>query len=170
MSVIDNNYHNFIEEIKNKIAISSYKAALQVNRDLILLYHHIGKEILKHQHQHGWGAKIIDNLSKDLRNSFPEMKGFSTQNLKYMRRFAEEYSLDEIGQQAIDQLPWGHNITLIYKVEDKIERIFYIQKTLENGWSRSILEIQIGTNLYKRQGQAINNFLIFTINTKLHSK
>lgn len=122
------NYTQFLDELKQKVAISRHKAALNVNKELILLYHHIGSEIIKSQKQHGWGAKIIDQLSRDLRNEFPEMKGFSPQNLKYMRRFAEEYSLDEIGQQAIDQLPWGHNITLMYEVPDKKEREFYFKK------------------------------------------
>jgi predicted nuclease of restriction endonuclease-like (RecB) superfamily len=86
------------------------------------------------------------------------MKGFSPQNLKYMRRFAEEYSLDEIGQQAIDQLPWGHNIILMYQVPDKKERAFYIQKAREYGWSRSLLSMQIESSLYKREGKAVTNF------------
>jgi predicted nuclease of restriction endonuclease-like (RecB) superfamily len=86
------------------------------------------------------------------------MKGFSPQNLKYMRRFAEEYSLDEIGQQAVDQLPWGHIITLMYAVSDKRERIFYGNATLQNNWSRNALSMQIETNLFRRQGKAITNF------------
>ncbi|WP_369408579.1 DUF1016 N-terminal domain-containing protein, partial [Wolbachia endosymbiont of Atemnus politus] len=73
------------------MATSRYKAALAVNSKLILLYHYIGTEILKRQEEHGWGAKVIDQLSKDLRDTFPDMKGFSTRNLKYMRKFAEEY-------------------------------------------------------------------------------
>lgn len=86
------------------------------------------------------------------------MKEFSPQNLKYMRRFAEEYSSDEIGQQAIDQLPWGHIITLIYDVVDKPERAFYINGTIQNGWSRNVLSMQIETNLFKRRGKSITNF------------
>jgi predicted nuclease of restriction endonuclease-like (RecB) superfamily len=101
---------------------------------------------------------VIDQLSKDLRSEFPEMKGFSKQNLKYMKRFAQEYDIDEIGQQAVDQIPWGHLITLIYDEKDKQERAFYINGTVENGWSRNILSIQIETNLFKRQGSAITNF------------
>ncbi|HAT9712896.1 TPA: DUF1016 family protein [Legionella pneumophila subsp. pneumophila] len=135
-----------------------YRAALSVNKELILLYHLIGTEIINSQKQHGWGAKIITQLSRDLRSEFPEMKGFSPQNLKYMRRFAEEYNLDEIGQQAIDQLPWGHNITLMYEVPDKKEREFYIQKAKEYSWSRNVLSMQIESDLYKREGKAITNF------------
>lgn len=86
------------------------------------------------------------------------MKGFSPQNLKYMRKFAEEYRLGEIGQQAVDQIPWGHIVTLIYAISDKAERHFYIQETMQNGWSRNILSMQIETNLFKRQGNAVTNF------------
>lgn len=125
---------------------------------MIFLYHHIGTEILRSQEIHGWGSKIIKQLSHDLRSEFPEMKGFSPQNLKYMKRFAQEYSFEEIGQQAIDQLPWGHNITLMYEVSDKKEREFYIQKIKEYGWTRNILSMQIETNLYQREGKAITNF------------
>jgi len=85
---------------------------LSVNKELILLYHPIGTEILKSQEMHGWGSKIIDQVSRDLRSEFPEMKGFSTRNLKYMRKFAEEYSEPEFVQQLVAQLPWGHNIFL----------------------------------------------------------
>ncbi len=125
---------------------------------MILLYHYIGSEILRSQEKHGWGAKIIEQLSRDLRSEFPEMKGFSPQNLKYMKRFAEEYNFEEIGQQAVDQLPWGHNIALMYEIKDKTEREFYIQKTKEHGWSRNVLSMQIETDLYRREGKAVTNF------------
>ena len=152
------NYTQFLEEVKKRVAASRYKAVLHINKELILLYHHIGSEISKSQKQHGWGAKIIEKLSLDLRKEFPAMKGFSPQNLKYMRRFAEEYSLEVIGQQAIDQLPWGHNIVLMYEVSDKKERAFYIQKVRKHGWSRNVLSMQIESNLYKREGKAVTNF------------
>ena len=107
---------------------------------------------------HGWGAKIIDNLSHDLQLSFPEMKGFSTRNLKYMRKFAEEYSEMPIVQQLVAQLPWGHNIYLIESIAAKETRLFYAQKAIENGWSRNVMEMQVGTSLHKSQGKAITNF------------
>ena len=112
-NIAGDNYKKFLDDLKSRVATSRYKAALSANREMILLYHHIGAEILRSQDKHGWGAKIISQLSRDLRSEFPEMKGFSPQNLKYMKRFAEEYSLEEIGQQAVDQLPWGHNIVLM---------------------------------------------------------
>lgn len=152
------NYKEFLNDLKERVATSRYKAALNVNREMIFLYHHIGSEIIQSQEKHGWGAKIINQLSLDLRAEFPEMKGFSPQNLKYMKRFAEEYSFEEIGQQAVDRLPWGHNIILMYELSDKTEREFYIKKTVEHGWTRNVLSMQIETNLYKREGKAVTNF------------
>ena len=116
-NITGENYKNFLDDLKSRVATSRYKAALSANREMILLYHHIGTEILSSQNKHGWGARIIEQLSRDLRSEFPEMKGFSPQNLKYMKRFAQEYSIEEIGQQAVDQLPWGHNIVLMYETE-----------------------------------------------------
>ncbi len=157
-SIIDLAYGAFFEGLKKRVESSRSQAALKVNRELILLYHHIGFQILTSQVEHGWGAKVIDQLSRDFKVAFPEMKGFSPQNLKYMKRFAQEYGADEIGQQAVDQLPWGHNVALMYGVSDKQERAFYIKKVIEHGWSRNILSIQIETNLYKREGKAVSNF------------
>lgn len=157
-NIAGDNYKKFLADLKSRVATSRYKAALSANREMILLYHYIGTEILSSQDKHGWGAKIISQLSRDLRSEFPEMKGFSPQNLKYMKRFAEEYNLEEIGQQAVDQLPWGHNIVLMYEIQDKKEREFYIQKTRDHSWTRNILSMQIETNLYKREGKAITNF------------
>jgi predicted nuclease of restriction endonuclease-like (RecB) superfamily len=157
--ILNKEYAAFLEQIKARVVTSRYQATLAINREMLHLYHHIGTEIIRSQHLHGWGARIITQLSKDLKAEFPEMKGFSPQNLKYMKRFAEEYTLDEIGQQAVDQLPWGHNIELMYAIADKKERQFYIEKTRQNGWSRNVLSMQIETNLYKREGKAVTNFL-----------
>jgi len=154
-SIVNQEYSSFLDDLKKRVSTSRYKAALSVNTELIQLYHHIGTVIIDSQVKQGWGGKIIEQLSRDLRSEFPDMKGFSPQNLKYMKRFAEEYGSDVIGQQAIDQLPWGH---IIYEVADKTERAFYINGTIQNGWSRNILSMQIETNLYKRQGQSITNF------------
>jgi predicted nuclease of restriction endonuclease-like (RecB) superfamily len=157
-NIINQEYSQFLADLKQRVMSSRYKAALSVNKELILLYHHIGMQILEAQNNQGWGAKIIDQLSKDLQSEFPDMKGFSPQNLKYMRKFAEEYKTDEISQQGVDQIPWGHIVTLIYAISSGNERQFYIQGTLKNGWSRNILSMQIETNLFKRQGNAITNF------------
>jgi GNAT superfamily N-acetyltransferase/predicted nuclease of restriction endonuclease-like (RecB) superfamily len=103
-NIITTEYQKFVADLKERVASSRYKAALSVNKELILLYHHIGTQILEAQSKQGWGAKVLDQLSRDLRSEFPDMKGFSPQNLKYMRKFAEEYKSREIGQQPVDQL------------------------------------------------------------------
>lgn len=157
-SIINQDYTSFLEDLKNRVASSRYKAALSVNKELILLYHHMGSEILKSQEKHGWGAKIIDQLSRDLQSAFPEMKGFSTRNLKYMRKFAEEYSDPEFVQEVLAQLTWYHNMTLLDKVPDKQNRLFYVKQAIEHGWSRNIMVMQIESTLHKRQGQAVTNF------------
>lgn len=157
-NLTNNDYIGFLDNLKSRVAASRYKAALSVNKELILLYHHIGTEILKSQSTHGWGAKIIDQLSQDLKTAFPESKGFSTRNLKYMRKFAEEHPDLEFVQQLVAQLPWGHIVYLMNMVSDKQIRIFYISQTVEHGWSRSIMVMQIETALHKRKGAAITNF------------
>ncbi|WP_341817697.1 MULTISPECIES: YhcG family protein [unclassified Wolbachia] len=156
--IIAKEYTEFLEQLKDRIATSRYKAALAVNSKLILLYHYIGTEILKRQREHGWGAKVIDQLSKDLRSTFPEMKGFSMRNLKYMRKFAEEYPDVEFVQEPLAQLTWYHNITLLEKIESHEIRLFYVKKAIEHGWSRNIMVMQIELGLHKRQGKAITNF------------
>ena len=156
--VINQEYSLLIKDLKKRVAESRYKASLSVNKEMILLYHHIGQKILENQEKYGWGAKVIEQLSKDLRSSFPGMKGFSAQNLKYMKKFAQEYPDKQISQRLVDQIPWGHNVELMYSVKNKEEREFYIKKTIKHGWSRNVLVLQIESNLYKRQGEAITNF------------
>nr|WP_253308974.1 PDDEXK nuclease domain-containing protein [Rickettsia endosymbiont of Ceutorhynchus assimilis] len=156
--IIAKEYTEFLEQLKEQIATSRYKSALAVNSKLIMLYHYIGAEILKRQKEYGWGAKVIDQLSKDLRSAFPEMKGFSPRNLKYMRKFAEEYSDIEFVQEPLAQLTWYHNVTLLEKIESRETRLFYIKEAIEHGWSRNIMVMQIELGLHKRQGKAITNF------------
>src|SRR5206468_1177363 len=110
-----------------------------------------GREILQKQQQLGWGAKVVERLSKDLRREFPDMKGFSLRNLKYMRAFAEAYPDDQFVQQPAAQIPWFHNCILLDKVKDATEREWYIRQTIENGWSRDVLALQINSRLYQRQ-------------------
>lgn len=151
-------YQSFIEDIKTRILSSRYQAARAVNKELILLYHHIGTQILEKQKAQGWGAKVIEHLSKDLKMAFPEMKGFSVTNLKYMKVFAETFETNEISQQSADQLPWYHLVILLTRIKAKEERQWYIQKTIQEGWSRDRLEAQIESHVYHRQGNAITNF------------
>lgn len=157
-NIINQEYNKFLADLKERVASSRYKAALSVNKELILLYHHIGTQILEAQNKAGWGAKVIDQLSKDLASEFPEMKGFSVRNLKYMRKFASEYPDAQFVQQLVAQLPWGHIVTIMYSTADEDERMFYINETRINGWSRNILSMQIETNLFKSQGNAVTNF------------
>ena len=151
-------YAAFLEDIKRRVASAQIKAALSVNRELILLYWQIGREILERQAAQGWGAKVVDNLAKDLRNAFPEMKGFSPRNLKYMRAFAESYPEPEFVQQVAAQIPWFTNCLILDKIGDLAEREWYIRQTIEQGWSRNVLGLQIESELFERQGKALTNF------------
>jgi len=137
--ILGKDYDQLLGDLKRRVSTSRYKAAISVNKELILLYQHVGTTILNSQAKHGWGSKVIDQLSKDLRASFPEMKGFSTRNLKYMRKFAEEYPDSVFVQQAVAQLPWGHITLLMDRLSDKEARMFYIRNAIEHGWSRSIM-------------------------------
>lgn len=154
----DENYFALLDGLKQRIRTAQVKAALAVNKELVLLYWSIGKEILQRQQQEGWGRKVIERLAKDLKREFPDMKGFSRSNLMYMRAFAEAWPEEQIVHQAGGQIPWKHNCILIDKVKDQTERLWYIQQTIDNGWSRNVLTLQIESDLYKRQGGAITNF------------
>lgn len=153
-----NDYVQLLDTLKERIRTSRLRAALAVNEELILLYWEIGRDILDRQDSAGWGAKIVDRLSADVKHDFPEMTGFSPRNLKYMRALAEAFPNREIVQQVIAQLPWGHAITLVEAVKDRAQRIWYAEQAREHGWSRKVLAFQIGSDLFARQGKAITNF------------
>lgn len=144
-------YLKILEKLKGKIRQAQYRAYLTVNKEMVFLYWDIGKTILEQQKKQGWGAKVIDKLSKDLTVAFPDMKGFSPRNLKYMRSFAEAYPDKQIVQQVVAQIPWGHNIRILDNVKSYHERLWYINETIKNGWSRNVLVHQIESNLYERQ-------------------
>ncbi len=154
-SIITNEYAEFISALKADIQKSQIKAALSVNRELVLLYWRIGNGILAKQKELGWGAKVVEQISLDLRLEFPAMKGFSRTNLLYMRSFAGNYPDYEFVQQAAGQIPWFHNCVILDKVKNYTEREFYIRKTIENGWSRNVLEIQNFTR--KPAGKSSDN-------------
>ena len=156
--ILPENYGEFLESLKQRVRLSQVRAAVAVNQGLIMLYWHIGKEISSNVSKKKWGSKVIDRLSKDLKQEFPGMSGFSLRNLQYMRTFAVAYSDESIVQRVVAQLPWGHNTSLLDKLEIQEERLWYVQKTLENGWSRDILVLQITTGLYNRIGGAMTNF------------
>ncbi len=151
-------YGKWLEELKARIHTARQRATLAVNRELIKLYWQIGCDILARQAEQGWGAKVIDRLSHDLRTAFPEMKGFSRTNLMYMRAFAEAWPEEQIVQQPVGQLPWGHNLVLLTKLKDREERLWYARKAIEHGWSRNVMVMQIETRLLERQGKALTNF------------
>ncbi len=157
-SPIPENYDDFLRDLKERIRSAQVRAALSVNRELVLLYWQLGRDILTRQRQQGWGAKVITKLSKDLRQAFPEMKGFSRTNLLYMRAFAEAYPDEQIVQAVLGQITWYHNIALLDKLKSLDERLWYAQKTVENGWSRNVLVHQIETGLHRRLGAALTNF------------
>lgn len=151
-------YAQWLSGLKQRIQGARQRAALAVNRELILLYWQIGRDILHRQQAQGWGAKVIERLAQDLRAAFPEMKGFSRSNLMYMRSFSEAWPDEAIVQQAVGQLPWGQNLILLAKLKTNTERLWYATKAIEHGWSRAILMMQIETCLYQRQGATQNNF------------
>lgn len=153
-------YKDFLEEIKKKIREAQLRASLSVNSELVLLYWSIGSSILEKQLKEGWGAKIIDRMSKDLGADFPGVSGFSVRNLKYMRKFAEVYPDSQIVQAVLAQLPWWHNLLIIEKLKDPEARKWYAYEVIKNGWSGRALEEAIHSNLYGRKGKAITNFQI----------
>jgi predicted nuclease of restriction endonuclease-like (RecB) superfamily len=156
MTLETNDYAAFLTDLKTRIRAARTKAALAVNRELVLLYWQIGQGILERQRVARWGDQVLERLSTDLRAEFPDMQGFSRTNLKYMRMFAAAHP--EFGQQPVDQLPWGHNVVLLSKLKDDRQREWYIRACIQNGWSRAVLEAQIATRLHERQGKAVHNF------------
>ncbi len=151
-------YAAWLAELKTRIHNVQQRAALAVNRELVLLYWQIGRDILDRQGREGWGAKVIERLAQDLRSAFPDMKGFSPRNLKYMRAFAEAWPDTEFVQGVLAQLPWYHQLALLDKLKTEDERRWYAAKAIQHGWSRNVLVIQIETRLRERSGQAVTNF------------
>ena len=150
-------YPAWLESLKRQIRAARVRAALTVNAELIQLYHKIGTDILQRQETHQWGDKIIQHLAADLKAAFPDMKGFSDRNLKYMRYFAEQCPSALIGQQPAAQLPWFHIVTILTKARPA-EREWYATHAIAAGWSRSTLEHNISNRLHRRQGAAVSNF------------
>lgn len=177
-------YTDFLAEIKKQIRSSQAKAALAVNSALIEMYWNIGREIAEKQAAHSWGNRIIEQLANDLKKEFPGISGFSRANLFFIRRFYLFYadvkvqqavrllSDEEISMQQpvafskdfanigtfLAQIPWGHHILILTKIKEKQTALFYIQQTIENNWSRAVLDLHIAQNLFARQGKAITNF------------
>lgn len=151
-------YDEWLRDLKRRIEGARQRAALAANQEQIGIYHQIGSEIVERQRAQAWGARVIDRLSADLRAAFPEMRGFSTRNLKYMRVFAQECPDLRIGQQSAAQLPWFHIVTLLTKLTDPSLREWYARAAVEGSWPRETLERNIGNQLHRRQGAAVTNF------------
>lgn len=159
-------YAQTLSDLKHKVKEAQLKAAISLNQELLRLYWAIGKTIIDKQENSGWGTKLIERLAKDLKEEFPDDGGFSRTNVFRMRSFYLAYSncLTAAGQLQEDRIkvlfniPWGHNLILLDKLKNCEERLWYANKIIENGWSRSILTIWIENDLYKREGKAITNF------------
>lgn len=184
--IINNEYKNWLVELKSTIQQRQIKAALAVNTELIKLYWELGKQIVEKQENAKWGTKFIEQLSKDLKAEFPDIGGFSKRNIEIIRQWYLFYadnsliakhlvsqlvnypqSVEEIekSQQLIAELenllfsiPWGHHILILQKNKNINDAFFYVQQTIENNWSRAVLEYQIETSLHTRHGNAITNF------------
>lgn len=151
-------YPQLLEELKIRIRSAQVRAALAVNRELVLLYWSIGRDILARQGSEGWGTRVIDRLAHDLQNEFPGVEGFSLRSLKYMRALAEAWPEEPIVQQLIAQLPWGHNLRVLDRIKDRPTREWYLRASLEYGWSQNILVHMIAGRMHEREGKALTNF------------
>lgn len=151
-------YAEWLVDLKARIHAAQQRAALAVNTELISLYWQIGRDILDRQAEQGWGAKVVERLSRDLRAAFPDLGGFSRANLMYMRAFAEAWPDGAIVQQSVGQIPWGHNIVLLTKLKQRDARLAYAAATVEHGWSRNVLAIQVEAKALERQGKSVTNF------------
>ena len=157
MLMNDNQYLGVVKEIKERIEQARHSVVLSANKELILMYYEIGKIINFHK---SWGNKFIDNLAKDIKLAYPDSTGYSSRKLKYMAKFAAEYTDEQIVQTLSAQLTWSHNIDIMDKVKDMDERKWYMLKAIENGWSHNVLVHQIESKLYERQavGTKVTNF------------
>ncbi|MCF8358307.1 MAG: PDDEXK nuclease domain-containing protein [Prolixibacteraceae bacterium] len=178
----DETYKNWLIFLKDRIRSAQLKAATSVNKEMIMLYWDIGKSIIEKQKEHKWGSKIVDNLSKDLKNEFQHTNGFSRTNLFAMRKFYlfyKDYSFEivhQIGEQSaktplvhqpggqlpphsiLCKIPWRHHVLILSNIQSCNDAIFYMEQTIRNNWSRNVLELQIDSKLIERSGKALNNF------------
>jgi predicted nuclease of restriction endonuclease-like (RecB) superfamily len=164
MIIADQQYITWLRDIKSNIQRSQIKASVAVNTELIKMYWYLGKEISEKQEKSVWGSGFIDQLSKDLKADFQEMSGFSPKNLRYCKSFYEFWQQAVANLQTnenqlhIFEIPWGHHIMILQKVKNEGEALFYVEQTIENNWSRAVLEYQIETKLHERQGNIVSNF------------
>ena len=154
--MIDKHYVSVVESIKEQIRSAKHKAILNANKEMLILYWNIGRIINEHS---TWGSKFLRNLSDEIKNEFPSAKGFSVRNLQNMVKFFRQYPEIEIVQTVAAQIPWSQNLEIL-RVNSQEQRLWYINKTIENGWSVNVLAHQIDTNLYARQKEQkkVSNF------------
>ena len=151
-------YAEALREIEAHVVAARSSAARAVNAELLGLYHRIGRVILERQRVEGWGAQVIEHLSRDLRATFPTMQGFSRSNLEYMRRLAVAVEETSFPPQLVGELAWGHVRALLDRTAVGGERRFYAEQAARHGWSRAVLTHQMATDLYRRHGNAPTNF------------
>lgn len=150
MDKLEKQYKEFLDEIKEKVYKAQYQALKAVNKELINLYWEIGKSILEKQQSYKWGKSVVENLSKDLQDEFPGVKGFSSDNLWRMRKFAMHYSNNEKLAPLVQEIGWSHNIIVMEKCKEDLEREFYIKMTRKYGWTKNVLIHQIEAKAYER--------------------
>lgn len=155
---ISPDYDVWIRSIKERVRQARFKALMMANAEQILLYWDVGHEILAKQDAEGWGSKIVERMSKDLTSAFPDMKGWSPRNLKYMRAFAAAWGRHEIVQAPLAQLPWYHHLTLLEHLKSRGDRVAYAALAVENGWSRNVMVHQIDLKVADQHGKAVTNF------------
>ena len=151
-------YAELFQSIKEEVNQARRKVMWTANIQMSMMYYHIGRHILNCQKAEGWGAKIVDKLSEDLKRTFPEQRGFSPRNLKYMRKFAEIWQDESIVQRSVAQLSWRHNIVLMEKVKEPNRRLVYAMAAIENGWSYNMLDIHLKAYTVERTGKLPTNF------------
>lgn len=156
-NMLDKDFKEIFDNIKNEIYKTQTLIMSDANKRLLELYFYIGKVV---NEKSSWGNKFIESLSTEMKIEFPNIKGFSIRNIKNMKKFYKELSEDEKVQMASAQIPWSHNLIILNKIKNTNERLWYIEKCVENGWSADVLELQIDTKLYERQKETIkdNNF------------
>ncbi|MFR6172883.1 MAG: PDDEXK nuclease domain-containing protein [Blautia sp.] len=168
--VVTEEYKRWINDVKMRIKQSQIKASVKINYELLDLYWELGRDIVSKQEHAKWGDSFLKVMSKDLQKAFPGMSGFSTQNLRSIRFWYKFYNDNvnclqvvsnfEMVEKMVKSIPWGHNQRIMYKCKDINEALFYVQKTMDNNWSRNVLEHEIDSDLYERQGKAISNFQV----------
>jgi predicted nuclease of restriction endonuclease-like (RecB) superfamily len=170
-SILPAGYSEFLTDLKQRVRAAQIHAALAANSEMIALYWDMGKAIVERQSAEGWGKGVVERLAADLQREFPGVAGFSSLNVWRMRAFylawteelrnlsqpVTEFEIAELSQ-LVKELPWGQNLVLIHKLDDPLARIWYMRKTIEFGWSRAVLSVQIESRLHEREGKALTNF------------